>query len=82
MSTFDTPPQTDGERTVWATAYAAAWVALRGAARTLGTERADGAIASDAADEAWGALYELRALAQGGGDFATDARSVVTGKVT
>lgn len=68
---------TDGERMVWAAAYAASWAQLRGFQRSYGGDRPDTSIASDAADEAWGALYALREIASGDGDFAADAIAMI-----
>lgn len=75
------PPRNDSERMVWAAAYAAAWALLREFRRSHGGPQSDAGIARDAADEAWGALHELRAIAAGEdpNDFEDDARSVIDG---
>jgi hypothetical protein len=71
------PPATDGERMVWAAAYAATWAQLREFQKSHGLDRDLASIASESADEAWGALDELRDLAAADGDFAADARAVL-----
>lgn len=73
------PPVTDGERMVWAAAYAASWAQLRAFQRSYGGDRSDANIASESADEAWGALDALRELSGDSGDFAADAIAVIGG---
>ena len=82
MSNMDKPPMTDGERMVWAAAYAASWAMLREFKRKHGGAPDNHGLADNAADEAWGALHELRMLASGEveSDSQDDAKAVIGGE--
>lgn len=70
----------DGERMVWAAAYAASWTQLREFKRKYGpADDGNESLALNAADEACGALHELREIALADGDFSEDARAVLLG---
>lgn len=75
------PPATSGERMVWAATYAAAWTRLLDFKRKHGPDDTEfKTIALEAADEAWGALDELREMAHADGDFAADALAMIDGE--
>ncbi|HEU4727644.1 MAG TPA: hypothetical protein VFT22_07140 [Kofleriaceae bacterium] len=77
MSDFNTPPSTDGERMVWAAAFAAAMVVVLRDDRRLGVDRELEGQAGEAADAAWAALHGLRAVADSSADFSPDALAVI-----
>lgn len=70
-------PKTPGERAVWAAIFGAVYAQLRAFQRSHGGPQTPFNLVNDACDEAWGAIDELRRVADGGGDFAADVKAVI-----
>lgn len=77
MTDFNKPPSTDGERMVWAAAFASAMVAVLRDDRRIGLERDLEVQAGEAADAAWAALHGLRSVADADADFSADALAII-----